>query len=165
MSTIRYTVILALLLCCAALSAACTGSGNRAANAADQANKTIKNSNSAGTSVEDLRLLINIPYEIEDLAWKEDAAHKKLTAVLRFSAEDSARFVAESEKIRPSEPVNISSETWFPAELTAPSELSGDDELKGRAYAADQFFQEPYTDGRIIRIQNADYFVLQLSTK
>jgi len=44
-------------------------------------------------------------------------------------------------------------------------ELSGDDSLKGLAYSADSFFQEPYTSGRVIRIDGTDYFVLELSAK
>ena len=37
--------------------------------------------------------------------------------------------------------------------------------LAGQSYAANAFYQEPYTDGRITHIENTDYFVLELSEK
>jgi hypothetical protein len=43
--------------------------------------------------------------------------------------------------------------------------MSGDDSLNGVAYAADSFYQEPFTSGRIVRVDGTDYFVLELSAK
>ena len=153
------------LFSCAALLSVCSGNANKQANSSSVANKPTENSNAARTNVEELGVIVNVLYEAEDVAWKEDAAHKKLIAVLRFSPADSAKLVAEAEKVRLVESANISSETWFPAELIAQGEASGEDVLKGQSYAANQFFQEPYTSGRIIRIEGTDYFVLELSAK
>jgi len=33
------------------------------------------------------------------------------------------------------------------------------------SYPANAFYLEPYTDGRITRIENTDYFVLELTAK
>lgn len=164
MTFVKATAILALFSC-AALSLGCSGNGNKPVNSKTAANSANENTNTTRTNVEELGLIVNVPYEAEDVAWKEDAAHKKVIAVLRFSPADSAKLVAEAEKIKPAEATNISSESWFPAELIAQSEISGDDNLKGQSYAANQFFQEPYTNGRIVRIETTDYFVLELSAK
>ena len=142
------------------------GGGNKNANLATTvANGTLENANSAKTNVEELGLLINVPYEAEDIVWKETANHKQIIAVLRFSAEDANKIVTEAAPRRAPQNVTLSSEPWFPAELIAQSEMSGDDSLKGLAYAAASFYQEPYTSGRIVRIEGTDYFILELSAK
>lgn len=147
------------------LSLACGGPPKNSASLPSAANSTNENSSTARSNIEELRLIASIPYEAEDVAWKENKANKKLVAVLRFSPADSAKIVSEAEPIKVPEAVNISSETWFPPELIAQSEMSGDDNLKGMAYAANRFFLEQYSAGRIIRIENTDYFVLELSAK
>ncbi|HEX8638579.1 MAG TPA: hypothetical protein VF692_10990, partial [Pyrinomonadaceae bacterium] len=87
---------------------------------------------------------------------------KKMTAVLKFTAEDAARIVAQAETYRPATPAQIETESWFPAELIAQSELSGDETLKGNAYAANDFLQPPYSDGKLTRLENSSYFILEL---
>ena len=149
----------------AALAMSCGGTAKNSANSPAVTNQPNENSNTARSNIEELRLVATIPYEAEDVEWKEDKANKKLVAVLRFSPEDSAKLVAEAVRVKPSEPVSISSTTWFPPELIAQSEMSGDDTLNGKAYAADQFFLDQYSAGRIIRIENTDYFVLELLAK
>ena len=162
----RVGVILALLLL-AILFSAC-GDDNKNANtrpAPNASNSVGENSNSAKTNVEELGLLINIPYETEDIVWKESSAHKKVVAVFRFSTADANKLVAEAEKFGPPEKVSIAVETWFPDELTAQSDMSGDSTLKGSAFPANAFYQEPYTSGKITRIEGGDYFVLELTAK
>jgi len=149
----------------AALSIACGSPEKKSANSPLATNQTNENFNTARSNVEELRLVATIPYEAEDVAWKEDKANKKLVAVLRFAAADSAKIVAEAERIKPPEAAAVSSEPWFPPELIAQSEMSGDDILRGKVYAADQFFLDQYSTGRIIRIENTDYFVLELAAK
>ena len=148
-----------------ALLVACGGPVNNSANSPLAPNQVRENSNSARSNVEELRLIATIPYEAEDVVWKEDQTRKKLVAVLRFSSADSSKVVAEAERLKPPEAASVSSETWFPPELIAQSEMSGDDILMGNAYAAHQFFLDQYLAGRIIRIENTDYFVLELSAK
>jgi len=166
MNKLRVGVILAFFL--SAIPFSGCGDGNKLANtrsAANAPNNANENSNSAKTNVEELGLLINVPYATEDIAWKENAAHKKVVAVFKFSTLDANRLVAEAEKFGPAENVSIPVETWFPDELTAQSDISGDSTLKGRAYPANAFYQEPYTSGKITRIEGGDYFVLELTAK
>ncbi len=164
MKILRTVVILALFLSAMAFSGC--GDENKNANSATLlSNGSLENANSAKTNVEELGLQVNIPYEPEDIVWKEAANHKQIIAVLRFSAEDANKIVAEAAPRQAPQNVKLSSDSWFPAELIAQSEMSGDDSLNGLAYAADSFYQEPYTSGRIMRIEGTDYFVLELSAK
>ncbi len=161
---IRLTAILTLIAL-SAFAGACGGGEKRSGNS-----NTLPNSNqaraTAKTNAEELGLLVNIPFETEDIVWKEDDANKKLIAVFRLTPADAAKVVAEAEKVRPPpQPVNLASESWFPAELIAQSAMSGDDSLNGKSYAANSFLQEPYKSGTITRIDNTDYFVLEVSAK
>jgi len=89
---------------------------------------------------------------------------KRLFAVMRFSPENAAQIVAQAQKHKPAEPSDVDAEAWFPAELIAQSQLTGDEYLKGAAYAADDFLQMPYSKGKLTRINNTDYFILELTT-
>ena len=130
-----------------------------------RSNQKADNSSTPKTNVEELGMLINVPYESEEAFWKEDPSHKKIVAVLRFPAGEANRLIVDAEKIRPPQEVSIPSESWFPPELVAQGDISGDSTLKGKSYAANAFFQDSYTDGRITRIDDTEYFVLELSTK
>ena len=166
MTLVRIAALVALISIYA-LSTACSGNTNGVANSKSSAtaNQANANVNAVRSNVEELGLLVNIPFETEDIVWREYPSQKRILAVLRFSPADSNKLVAEAEKIRQSEQVSVSSETWFPAELTTQSEMSGAENLSGRAYAADQFFQEPYSSGRLIRIDQTDYFILDVTAK
>jgi len=164
MNTIKDCLILTLILIATTL-AGCSASSNVSNSQASANSQPAANSNVAKTNVEELGMLINVPYESDEVFWKDDTVHKRLVAVLRFPPGEANRLIADAEKVRPAQAVSISSEAWFPAELVAQSEMSGDDQLNGRAYAADSFFQDPYNQGRVIRVQDTDYFVLELSVK
>ncbi len=168
MKILRTVVILALFLSPATFTGCVGGTNNSNKNSASPApNPPLENANSAKTNIEELKLLINVPYEVEDedIVWKQNEAQKKLFAVMRFSAEDSDKLVSGAAPDQASSSVTLSAESWFPSELIAQGEMSGDDSLRGTAYAADMFFQEPYTSGRIVRVEGTDYFVLELSAK
>ena len=124
-----------------------------------------EHANKANTNVEELGVLINVPYESDEASWKEDTAHKKVIAVLRFPEIEAKRLVDDASKIAAPQNAEIAAETWFPPELIAQSGISGEDTLTGKAYPANAFFQEPYNSGRITRIENTDYFVLELTAK
>ena len=166
MNFLKNGPIVALLSACSLISA-CGGSAN--SNAANGGPTTVnaskESTNAARTNVEELGLLINMPYEAEEIVWKEDQQHKKLIAVLRFSPEDSKKFVAEAEKIKAPEKVTLPTQTWFPPELIAQGDMGGEDMVNGLAYSANAFFQPPFTEGRITRVEDSDYFVLEVSGK
>ncbi|CAN5408518.1 hypothetical protein BH18ACI3_BH18ACI3_14620 [soil metagenome] len=147
-------------------------------------NNSVKNSDMSDVTgstikdnVEELGTLVKLPLEPEEVTWKEFAPNssnseqtgsqnlKKLTAVMRFSNENAKKIVGQVENKQAGESASLGAEPWFPAELIAQSELNGDDTLKGTSYSAADFYQPPFTDGKIIRIENTDFFILELVSK
>lgn len=157
--------ILILLVFVIALTNACGSSPNSNSNSTANASGPQANSNSAKTNVEELGVLINVPYESEEVFWKDDPQRKRIIAVLRFPAGETNRLISDAQKIRPPQKVSVNTESWFPPELIAQSDMSSDDTLSGQSYAANAFYQDAYNDGRIIRIDDTDYFVLELNAK
>ena len=158
----RWACIALLLLVIA--TAACgpkpaqtnTNSGASNANAPDT-------QNGARTKVEDLSLLINMPFEAQDVTWKQSKDQKKITAVVRFDPEDTNKLVVEAEKFGPAQKATVDAQSWFPDELTGQSDLHGDEPLSGKAYPANLFFQDPYNSGRVVRVDGTDFFVVELT--
>ena len=151
-----------------------TNINSNIANANQAVNVTRKNIYAKDDTVE-LGKVVNLPATPEESDWREEpisvqqsgnqspiSNKRKLTAVLKFSAEDAQRIVEQAEKYDAPKSAAINTEDWFPAELIAQSQLSGDETLKGTAYAANDFILQPYTSGRIARIEETDYFVLEL---
>src|SRR4051794_30849527 len=162
MKILRAAAILSLIL---VLQLACSSSYSNSANSASSANQKADNSNSARSNVEELGVLVNMPYETEDVVWKDFPEQKKVLAVLRFSPGVANKFVAQAEKGRKPNKVTVSSESWVSPELIAQSDVSGDNSIKGTAYAANEFLQPPYNEGQITRINDTDYFVLEVYAK
>lgn len=140
----------------------------------------VSNSNSeaaAKDDVEELGKIIKLPFAPEEVAYSEINLNdknseprvpapneKKLVAVLKFSSEDANQIVAQAEKYKTSAPSDVDAESWFPPELIAKSQETGDESLKGVSYAANDFYQSPYANGRLTRLNDTDYFVLELSS-
>ncbi len=118
--------------------------------------------------VAELSTLVKLPQLPEETVWREEETPspkgKKLTAVLKYNSENAARITAQSEKNKPPAQTEIEAESWFPEELTAQSQLSGNESLKGTAYGANDFFNAPYLNGRLVRVAETDYFILELTT-
>ena len=68
------------------------------------------------------------------------------------------------QKIAPATPAAFIPLEWFPEELIAQSEIAGDQSLKGKQYDARDFVQAPYTKGRLIKLEQPGYFILELTT-
>ena len=160
------TLLILLTILAVSLMSACGApDGTSDSNAANNANSPQANSNAAKTNVEELAILINVPYESEEAFWKDDPQNKRIVAVLRFPPNEASRLIADAQKIRAPQKVSINPESWFPQELIAQSDMTGDDTLSGEAYPANAFYQDAYNDGRIVRIDETDYFVLEMSAK
>ena len=109
-------------------------------------------------------MLVKLPVEPEEVSWKEDSAKKQLIAVLRFSPENAGKLSAEIEKSGQPAVEDLPVESWYPAELVAQGELTGESTVKGKSFPADPFLNPPYTKGKITRVENTDYFILQISS-
>jgi hypothetical protein len=139
------------------------------------ANSNVGNTNTETAIVpkdnaEELATLINLPQipdekEDEHADWREEtvAKGKKLTAILKYKPDNAAKIVSLAEKHKPATVTEIGTEEWFPEELTAQTQLSGNESLRGTVYAANDFFNPPYVHGRLTRIQETNYFVLELT--
>jgi hypothetical protein len=162
--------------------AACSsGEGNFANSNSVNSNANSANSNTNAAVKDDtdeLEMTIKLPFHPEEAVWREEnqgrgnnnsvppaPSDKKLVAVLRFLKEDANKIVAQAGSYKSPAPEIINTESWFPAELIAQSQTSGDETLKGLSYAANDFLQPPYSDGKITRIEGTDYFVLELFAK
>ncbi|MDQ3063304.1 MAG: hypothetical protein M3R14_10685 [Acidobacteriota bacterium] len=145
--------------------------GNETANTNSLAsNVNSKTEVVAKDDIEELGKIIKLAFVPEEATYSEINLNdrnsvpnqKKLVAVLKFSAENANQIVAQAEKYNPPAPADIDAENWFPPELVAKSQETGDEFLKGAAYAANDFLQSPYINGRLTRINDTNYFVLEL---
>ncbi len=158
---------------------ACVESGNLNTNQTPdnsvQAGTENNNANIAKDNVIELASLINSPFELDESSvWREvqttpqnnnsGSTNKKLIAVLKFKQEDAAEIVKRAESYKPSAPSEMEAESWFPPELIAQSGNSGDETIKGNSYAANDFVKSPYIGGKLTRVVNTDFFVLELTT-
>ncbi len=170
----RIAVLLTILACL--FVASCGNAGNTA-----DANANAANADNAGSrphdSIEEFSMLANFPFALEEVLWENRPMAKpgservptqnerKIVAVIRFSEEDTPKFIAEIEKSGPGKPVEISSEEWFPPELRAQSDVTGSDTLSGTAFSAQPFMLPPFTEGRLIKVDGNDSFVLEMFSK
>lgn len=137
-------------------------------SSASNQNANAGNTNSIKDSVEDLAAVIRLPEMPEEAVWREeettDPKGKKITAILKYSSESAAKIVAAADKSKPAAATEIGAESWFPDELTAQSQLSGNESIKATAYSANDFYNAPYINGKISRVNDTNYFVLELTT-
>lgn len=123
-------------------------------------------------SAAELGKLINLPFIPEDVDWREESAaqnsnnqaanNRRIIAVLRFSEEDAKKIVEQAEKYNPPAEATVEIQDWFPAELLVQNQISGGENLKGTAYPANDFALPPFNNGRLTRINETDFFVLEL---
>ena len=126
----------------------------------------------AQDNVEDLSKIIKLPYTPLEATYSETNVKgktaalndKKIVGVLKFSTEETVKIAAAAAKYKPPVPSDIDAETWFPPELIAKSQETGDEFLKGSEYAANDFFQPPYLNGKLTRVNDSNYFVLELTS-
>ncbi len=156
-------VAVLILLSIASLFSACSST-------AGNSNQTVAQSNAANSSntapkdnVEEFADLVRLPFAPEEVAWKE-VEGKGVTAVVRFSDENAEKVTSEIAKNGQPTPETLTVESWYPSELLAQSEMSGEATIKGQSYPAGPFLNPPYTKGKITRIENTDYFILQISS-
>ena len=143
----------------------CDDGQSNAANGTAAVNLQASNSDAPKSNVEELSMLVHVPYEAEDIVWKQDPITRNIVAVFRFSQEDASKLVAEAGRAGSGKAVSVPVEAWYPDELVAQGEMSGDSTLKGTTFPANMFFQEPYNMGRITRVEGVDYFILEISAK
>lgn len=129
------------------------------------------NANVAEDNETELNNLVNLPFDPVENLYREDtqtdpsgnntpAPARQLTAVLKFSDEDTEKLIEKLTSDGEGFESKIDSEPWFPAELIAKSQTSGDESIKGTGYKADLFYKPPFNSGSLTRVNDTNYFVL-----
>jgi len=151
---------------------ACSRNGDADVNsAARNANQTANSSSvvNAQDDIEELGKIVKLPALPDEVTYSETNSNnggennKRLIAILKFSTVNANQIAASAEQHKTPAPAGVDAEDWFPPELVARSRETGDGSLKGVEYAANDFLQPPYASGRLTRINDTDYFVLELS--
>lgn len=163
---ISVRLIAATVLMQAVFSAGC-GGPQKTSNGTNSGVNSNANTASvvANDKDEELEAMIRMPFPSDETVWRDETGadqKRKLTAVLRYSSEDAQKLEDQASKSGVPQAVEIEAESWFPPELVAKSQQSGNETIKGKSYQATDFFQTPFTQGRISRIEGTNYFVLEL---
>ncbi len=113
--------------------------------------------------VDDLAEVIKLPLLPEDVTWQQYEVQngKKVIAIIRFTPEDTAAILGQSQA---GEKTELSAERWFPQELIAQSDVSGDKVLHGTIYNSNAFYKDAFNKGRIIKFDGSEYFIVELTT-
>ncbi|HKP67904.1 MAG TPA: hypothetical protein VJV05_01395 [Pyrinomonadaceae bacterium] len=159
----RLAALLTPLILIATFTNCSSTGGNTSVNSPANGSSAAANSG-PNDNAEELAMLVKLPFEPDEVAWKEDAAKKQIVAVIRFSPENAGKFSAEIEKMGQPAVEDLPVESWYPAELVAQGELGGESTVKGTSFPAASLLNPPYTQGKITRIDNTDYFILQMSS-
>jgi hypothetical protein len=148
------------------------GCGSKPVVNSSSASNTNSNSTSAANAtndnVEDLRSLVKIPFEPEEVVFRVLSTadkRQRLLAVFVLTPEIHRSLESRLASAGAGHAQLVTVEQWFPAELTAMAEMSGETTINGTAFPATEFFQPPYTDGNIVFIPQTDYAVLDLQAK
>lgn len=172
---ISKTIFVFTLLITGLFNISCGDANSENANSSATQVTPNSNTNPAKDDVSELLLLIRLPELPQEAVWREEnlgnsnnrapgPTDRKLIAVLKYDDATAAKLIAQIEKHKKAEPTEIGTENWFPEELVAQSQVSGNEMLKGLTYGANDFFNMPYGNGKITRIENTNYFVLELFT-
>ena len=164
------SLVTAIFLAVLAIGCGDAPAGNDNAAVTPDANRSPEPEQLSKDSAEELGLLITLPYEPAEVAWRDtpggpaanSAPGNTLRAAILFGPENAQLLEDELKALDPGTGVEIMSEEWFPAELVAKSELGEESKLQGIAYPAGPFLKPPYSEGRAIRITETDYFVVEL---
>lgn len=152
---------LPLVLCL--ITASCTSPAETNSANNSNTNQAATISNKANPKPEELGMLINFTLEPEDIVWQQTESPKRVVAVFRLDVEDTKKFADQLSSKSQGAARAVPVEDWFPPELRAGAETTGSSTVDGTAFPADEFYQAPYTQGTITRIDNTDFFVLELS--
>ena len=153
----------AALLFSALLSSSCSAPAGNSTSANSEANQAASVPKKANDKAEELGLLVNFTLEPEDIVWLQVESPKKIVAVFRLDEEDTKKLMEQLTARSQGAPKSITVDDWFPAELVTGGETTGSSTVDGTAYPADDFYQAPFSQGTITRIDNTDFFVLEVS--
>ena len=153
----------ASLLILLLLLSSCSAPAGNASSANSEGNRVAQVPRKANDKPEELGMLINFTLEPEDILWRQTETPRKVVAVFRLAEEDTKKLADSLSARSPGAARSVAVEDWFPTELVAGGEATGGSSVDGTAYPADEFFQPPFTQGTITRVNDTDFFVLELT--
>lgn len=160
------------ILACLVLLNSCNGSTNNNSNSSANANSASNNSNDASPpqndNVEDLRSMVKISFDPEEVVWRTldtKEKGKRLLTVVLLSPADHKALESRLNAFGDARTVSVNVEQWFPTELIAMGDASGESVVSGKAYPATEFFLPPFVVGEAILIPETDYLVLDVTEK
>lgn len=159
----RLAVVLTLVAVTSLLSACSSPAANSNQTAVGHSNVANSTNSAPKDNVEEFADLVRLPFAPKEVAWKE-VEGKGIIAVVGFSDENAEKMAAEAAKSGQPAAETLTVESWYPSELLAQSEMSGEATIKGQTYSATPFLNPPYTKGKLTRIENTHYFILQISS-
>ena len=152
-----------LLLSALIFTSCSVPAGNSSTANAAEGNRVASVPKKANDKPEELGMLINFTLEPEDIAWQQSESPKRIVAVFRMDTEDTKKLIDQLTARSQGAPKSIAVEDWFPPELVAGGEATDASTVDGTAYPADDFYQPPFSQGTITRINNTDFFVIEIS--
>ena len=122
-------------------------------------------STSPNENVEDLRAVINVPFEPSEVSWrivpdKEDG--DRLIAVLRLPTDEADPIVSNIRGDKKTISSTVGVEEWFPPELIAMGEIAGGSTISAEAIPATQFVRPPFSSGNVYVIPESEYLVVEI---
>lgn len=153
----------ASLLILLLLLSSCSAPAGNSPSANSEGNRVAQVPRKANDKPEELGMLINFTLEPEDILWRQTETPRKVVAVFRLAEEDTKKLADSLSARSPGAARSVAVEDWFPTELIAGGEATGGSSVDGTAYPADEFFQPPFTQGTITRVNDTDFFVLELT--
>ena len=127
------------------------------------------------SDIEALGKLINLPVRPSEVKWTAETLDNskgavpgptdyRLTALLKYDEKGVKELVERLAAETPEKSLgNTDVSQWFPEEVKGEEKtLDGRSFLEGAKYQPDSFFRAPYTGGKLIRVGETNYFVLNL---
>ena len=165
MTRLKFGIIVTFILSIALLATCTTSDPTNSNTGANAANQAAANSEKKGNdSAEELGSLVLLPFEPEEVVWRtiEADGKKRLVAVVLLTEADHRTFSAKHGA--PGNDVQVNVEPWFPVELVTMGETSGEMIIGGKASPAAEFYQAPYTAGKVVFIPDTNYLILDLQS-
>lgn len=153
----------AVFLFSALIFSSCSAPDGNSAPTNFEGNRVASVPKKANDKAEELGMLVNFNLEPEDILWQQAESPKRIIAVFRLDEEDTKKVIELLTARSQGAAKTVAVEDWFPAELIAGGETTGSSTVDGTAYPADDFYQAPFSQGTITRINDTDFFVLEIS--
>jgi hypothetical protein len=151
------------------------GNGQAANNRAGDMTQTSDHKEEISADIERLSKQIALPVRPVEVLWREEVLGKqnstvpgptdhRLTAVLKYDEKDVRALIEKvGGESKETGIGNVDVERWFPEAVQKFARKNDDGMvLEGATYTADSFLRAPYSNGKLVRAGQTNYFVLKI---